>query len=126
MSMIMRHLSCPDARYDSTAGRTAQTRLHGTAARPVTSSHGARIGRPLAGRKTGDFSASRTLLRPLRQHLDGRLTRPEALEVLVGFGVVAALVKVAALLAADDDRHGPLAHGHLGVDLVRLHQVDLA
>src|SRR5215212_6298631 len=60
------------------------------------------------------------------QHLHWRLARPQALVVFVGLWTVPALVELAALLAADDNRHRPLADGHLRVHLVGLHEIDLS
>ena len=58
----------------------------------------------------------------LREHLSGRLPRAQALEILAGLQVVPALVELAALRAANNQRHRSFAYGHLPVNLVGAHQ----
>jgi hypothetical protein len=62
----------------------------------------------------------------LRQHLARCLARAEAFVIFVFLRDVAALIKVAAFLAADDHRNGAFADCELGMNFVGLHEINFS
>src|SRR6186997_3433993 len=61
-----------------------------------------------------------------REHLATGLPRTEAFVIFIFFGDVTALVEVTPLLTADNHSDGAFTDGKLGVNFIRLYQVDLS